>query len=311
MQMIPIHLNTLRPNQVITFDVHLKVGDRYVHYLKNAEEFEAARKEAMIRKNIKKVFISTNDEERYLAYLDAGLGDLEKKEVAVKEKASLAQDTLATQAENIERSLDNEQAYNSSKKHLAKVVGFFTSEKSALKHMFATAGIASDNTQHSANVASYALGVATQAGVTASKDLLDLGIAALVHDLGSTKLGLDPLASRESLKGDALKRYLGHPVETVAVLSGKPFITSRVLTLVADHEEIGEGRGYPEKKYITRLSKQSQILNLCNAFDRHCMVSKLSVKEGLDSFVEKKADFFPTDLINILVTVAMDKFLDE
>ncbi|MBI3544285.1 MAG: HD domain-containing protein [Deltaproteobacteria bacterium] len=302
-----MHLNTLRPDQIISFDIHVKVDNRHVVYRHRDEKIEGEKIKAMLAKQIKKVFITESDEENYLSYLDAGLGDLAKTDVAVADKANLAKDTLSTHAANIERNLETEKAYNRSTDQLAKVIDFFATENKALKHVLANAGLATDNTEHSSNVASYALGLATLAGIKKPETLLELGIAALVHDLGSTKLGLDPLLPREKMKGDTLKRYLGHTTEGAAVLSGKPFITSRILALVADHEELGEGRGYPEKKNIANLSRSSQILNLCNAFDKYCMVSKQPVFTALDEFIGKNGEFFPTDLLTLLVTVVTAK----
>lgn len=116
-------------------------------------------------------------------------------------------------------------------------------------------------------------------------------------------MGFSPTATRESLVGNDLKRFLTHSAEGVGLLATKPYITPRVLALVADHEEFGEGRGYPEKKWITRLSLPSQILNLANAFDTFCMANKMEPKQALDPFFEKNADFFDLDHMNVLVTL--------
>lgn len=310
MAFIPVHLNTLRSGQVVNFDVHLKLSsenDHYVHYLKKNDTLDSDRIAKLKSKGIKKLFIAEYDEEAYLDYLDQGLNDLSDAKQSTAEKANLTRDALNTQAENAERNLETERGYNRMQGQLNKIVSFFTSDKSALKNMLAASGVSADNSQHSANVTSLALGIATLAGITDSKDLLDLGIACLVHDIGSKKLGLSPTATRETLKGDDLKRYLNHPMEGVATLSGKPFISPRVLALVADHEEMGEGRGYPEKKRIDKLSPVSQILNLSNAFDKFCMIQNMTAKQALDSFFEKYSDFFPLEHLSILTSVVTAK----
>jgi HD-GYP domain-containing protein (c-di-GMP phosphodiesterase class II) len=310
MAFIPVHLNTLRPGEPVPFDLHLRlstVDDHYVHYLKKMDPIDLDRFEKLKSKGVKKVFIQDHEEDSYLDYLDKGLDVLEQENISSTEKASLTKDTLNTQAENAERSLENEKAYNRMQGQLGKIVDFFTSDKSALKNVLSASGIAVDTSQHSANVTSLALGIAAKAGITDSKDLLDLGIACLVHDIGLKKLNLPLNASRETLKGEDLKRYMNHSTDGTALLSGKPFITPRVLALVADHEEIGEGRGYPEKKRIEKLIPTSQILNLSNAFDRFCIQKGLNSKDAIDPFFEKHSENFILEHLTILTTVITSK----
>lgn len=310
MPYIPVHLNTLRPNHKITFDIHLKLADEtdhFVHYIKKSDEFDLSRFQKLQQKGVKKVFILDTDEELYLNYLDEGLSDLQDNSVSVAEKSVLTRDALNTQAENAERSLETEKGYNRMQSQLNKIVTFFTSDRSAFKGMLSASGVAADNSQHSANVTSLALGIATLSGIAEPKELLDLGVACLVHDIGAKKLGINPKATRETLQGDELRRYLNHTAEGVGLLAGKPFITPRVLALVADHEEFGEGRGYPEKKYIEKLSPLSQILNLSNAFDKFCMSNGMSVKDALDPFFEKYGEYFVLKHLSVLSTVVTSK----
>ncbi len=310
MAFIPVHLNTLRPGDAIPFDLHLKLiteDDHYVHYMKKSDTLEADRFLKLQQKGVKKVFIKIEDEELYLNYLDEGLNELENENLSAADKASLAKDTLHTQAENAERALENEKNYSRLEGQLNKIVSFFTNDKSALKGLLSASGISADNSQHSANVASLALGIATLSGISNTKDLLNLGIACLVHDIGNTKMGIPATATREKLQGDELRRYLSHPAESVGLLAGKKFITPQILSLIADHEEIGEGRGYPEKKRIEKLSTLSQIFNLSNTFDKFCSSRNLDVKSAIDPFFEKHSEDFILEHLTILTTVITSK----
>jgi HD-GYP domain-containing protein (c-di-GMP phosphodiesterase class II) len=310
MPYIPIHLNTLRPDQAVNFDVHLLLSaerEHYVHYIKSADPMDQSRIEKLRTKGVRKLYIAEADEDKYLAYLDEGLNELSGGSTSIDEKANLTKDALHTQAENAERALETEKGYTRMQNQLGKIVGFFTSDKGALKSILANSGIAADETEHAANVTSLALGIAALANVTNASDLLDLGVACLLHDLGTKKLGFKPSDSRDNLTGDALRRYITHPGEGVALLAGKPFITPRVLGLVSDHEELGEGRGYPEKKRIEKLSTISQILNLSNAFDKFCSNSKLRPKEAMDRFFEKHSENFVLEHLSILTTVVTSK----
>lgn len=306
MSYIPVHLNTLRAGKSIPFDVHLRLTekkDHFVHYFTKVDGLDQDRVEKLKAKGVKKVYIVEADEEAYLGYLDQSLSDLQSNTISTTEKAALTKDTLNTQAENAERNLESEKGFNRMQGQMNKIAEFFTSEKGALQKILASTGIAADNNQHSANVASLALGIAALSGLNNPKDLLDLGVASLVHDIGLKKMGFPPNVTRETLSGDAQKRYLSHPGESVAILGGKPFITPRILSLIADHEEFGEGRGYPEKKRIEKLQPLSQILNLANAFDKYCIIQNKTPKEAIDPFFEKYSEFFVLDHLSVLAAV--------
>lgn len=300
MKYIPVRLNTLRPDQPITFDLYLRIDGKFVHYIRHKDPMEKERIEKLNSKGLKKVFIQEADEKKYHEYLDQSLEDLKADEMTAKDKALRVKDTLTTQAENIERNLDTEEGYERTRGQLKKIAKYFHADPNALKNIMEASGIAGDATTHASNVASLALGIAAMAGIRKAQEFLDLGVAALVHDIASEKAGLDPTTTKDALKGDDLKRYMSHSADAVAHLAGKPFITPRVLALVADHEEVGEGRGYPERKKISQLQPLSQILNLANAFDKYCMIKKLDPKAALEPFTAEQGSLFIAEHLKIL-----------
>lgn len=163
---LPVRLNTIRADEMITFDIYVKVGARYCHYTRSQDEMEGLRLKNLRAKGVRKFFILQKDEDHYLKYLEDGLDILSDKSKDIKERSALAHDSLVTSAENAERNLENEQGYNGQKKQFEKITSFLLSDKNALKGMLQAAGISTDNHSHSATVSSLALGVAAKMGIT-------------------------------------------------------------------------------------------------------------------------------------------------
>lgn len=262
--------------------------------------FEAERLAKLKSKGVKKVFIRADDEASYLAYMDQGLDTLLEPQVEISKKGEVAHDSLVTEAENIDRSLETEQGYKQAEKRVGKVIEFLASDKGALKSVMDSAGCSKDFSQHGANVASLSLALAMRLGGFSSRELFDLAIAALVHDLGKVELNLSPWVLRESLSPEEVTRLRKHPQATVDALAAKRFITPGILRLVLEHEELGDGQGYPERKRLSSMPISSQVLNLCNDFDRDSMAKGVPAGQLMKEYFQTKAHLFDLNHLQIL-----------
>jgi HD-GYP domain-containing protein (c-di-GMP phosphodiesterase class II) len=300
---IPFRISTLRPGDVVNFDIYVMVGNRHLHYIRASDPFDAPRLSAFKTKGVKKLFFLEEAEQSYLDYLDAGLNQLSDSNLAKSEKVALISGAMTTEAENVSRNIETEKGYKKTEVRVEKVVNFLASESGALKELFASGEFSTDNHQHSANVANLSIGLAMKAGLNGTRDLLELGLASLIHDLGLTKLGFAADVQPETLSKEDKLRYFDHPKVSTEALADKPYITQAVVDLVFRHEEVGEGAGYPSKDRMSKLPMTSQILNLCNAYDRYCMLKKVSPLEASKTFFTDKVGLFPLDLFKMLTTI--------
>lgn len=299
----PIRLNTLRADQAVSFDVYLLICGKYYHYTHAQDEMEGKRLKHLKSKGLRKLFIKTNHEESYLLYLENGLNNLNDTSLDLTARGALAHDTLVTAAENAERTLETESGFKSQQQQFNKITDFLMSDKNALKGILSAAGISTDTNQHAATVSSLALAVATKAGVTDEKELFELGIAALLHDIGKNRLKFDAFKAKDQMTPDEYKQYKNHPQDGADMLAGKPYISPRILGLISSHEEIGLGRGFPEKKDLFKLPLSYQILSMVNKFDHFATEMKILPSQAIDPFYDKYNKEFPDDLIATLATV--------
>lgn len=292
MEYLPVRINTFRPGHPVQFDVYIAIGGRHLHYIRSLEPFDENRLINLKGKGVKKMFISVESEDLYLEYLDQGLSGLTDKTQDITKRGSVAQDSMITEAENVERSLDSEQAFKKTEIRINKVVDFLISDKTALKSMLGATGASADIFQHGANVCSLSLALALKVGEKDSKSLFNMAMAALLHDAGVAKLGLDPLKPRDQFTPEEKKLHLKHPETAIGMFQEKPLVTPAILRLIIDHEEIGDGRGFPEKKRLSKLPLTSQILNLCNEFDQFSIEKKIAPVDAIKDFFQSKAELF-------------------
>lgn len=300
MSYVSVRTSTLRPDAELKFDVYVLFRETYLKYRGNSQTFEAAILEKFKTKKVKKVFIPEAQEPQYLSYLDQALEQLSKKDLNVGARAEFAQDTLKQEADNIGKTLESEEAYRSSESRIQKVVDFMLAEPKALSGMLAAAGLSVDDSAHGSTVSSLALAVGTFSKALDRDALTDLAVAGLLHDTALAKLGFDAKADLANVPKEKRADFKKHPAVAVEIVSGKKFITPRVLRLIEDHEEFGEGQGFPNKKRFAKLQLDSQIFNLCDAFEHFSIASGLPAAQCIEKFIEARADHFDLGLIEML-----------
>lgn len=130
---------------------------------------------------------------------------------------------------------------------------------------------------HSLNVTvvSMLLGRAMGLG---EQELRDVGLGALLHDLGKTELP-DRVRWKDELSTSAeLQFYQEHVAHGVS-LARKMKLSPQATLIVAQHHEQADGRGFPQRLPGERISPLARIVALVNRYDNLC--NPLNPAKGL------------------------------
>lgn len=151
-------------------------------------------------------------------------------------------------------------------------------------------GVGESSAQHPINVMVVSLLLGKVLGMK-SPELHELGIAAVLHDLG--KLGM-PAAGFTPADRERYESHVGRSV-ALALQMGLP---EAVLTAIAQHHEMADGSGFPLHLVGEDMRRPGQILALVNHFDRLCNpvagIEALTPHEALSViFAQRKSWFDP------------------
>lgn len=156
---------------------------------------------------------------------------------------------------------------------------------------------------HPVNVMVLCLLLGQAQGLSVSA-LQELGLAALLHDIGKlqlpAQLAQPPLvtaAPKAKSEGGAYEDHVGASV----ALAQSMDLSSSVLIAIAQHHEIADGSGFPLGLLGDDLSPAGRILALVNHYDGLCnpanRVDTLTPHEALSVlFAKEKAHFDPATL---------------
>ena len=100
-------------------------------------------------------------------------------------------------------------------------------------------------------------------------DMLDLGVATMLHDIGKMELP-DRLRWQDEHFNHAERQlYHEHVVHSLA-LARKMGLSANVLLAIAQHHEHADGTGYPSRVQGDKLSSISRVITLVNHYDNLC-----------------------------------------
>lgn len=122
---------------------------------------------------------------------------------------------------------------------------------------------------HSVNVCILSVALGRRLGLT-KPQLLDLGLAALLFDLGKTRLPLELLNKRGTLDENERELLQTHSWQGVLALFGIPGLASRpwrAMTAAYEHHMRTDLSGYPRCVRPRTLSLYSKIIAVCDGFD--------------------------------------------
>ena len=121
---------------------------------------------------------------------------------------------------------------------------------------------------HALNVTIISLLMGRSFGLS-DADMLDLGVGAMLHDIGKLELP-DRVRHREDhFSGSELRSYEEHVAHGVAV-ARKMGLAPGAMLVVAQHHEHADGSGFPLRLNTDRMTAASRIVALVNRYDNLC-----------------------------------------
>ncbi|HEX6574917.1 MAG TPA: HD domain-containing phosphohydrolase [Gemmatimonadaceae bacterium] len=123
---------------------------------------------------------------------------------------------------------------------------------------------------HSVNVCIFAVALGRRLGLTKTQ-LFDLGLSALMHDIGKSRVPLDMLHKTEQLSEEEWRQIAAHPwlgVLSLFQLRGQQEdVSYRAMTVAYEHHMRVDLSGYPRPIRPRAMSMMSKIVAVVDGYD--------------------------------------------
>lgn len=277
---LPIQSLDIQADTKLSFNlyVNLPLNRKIVLFRRAGGHVESARIEQFTQSNMSNLFIEKKDYMEFVRYvalrMKALLGNKDSEENR-KMMAAAARSMLVSTINQSDTAIARAMMDNLSDITGMIIEGVLESLGIGSRKMFhrllALAEKGSDFQRHPVNVASLATLITFGIGYSNQQTLTDMAMAALLHDIGLSKLPTKIIALGHDLSDLSTEEQEGvhrHPEFSVQILEEKQVPVSDMAKLIIrqHHEEFG-GKGYPLGLRGFNINELSQILRVADEVD--------------------------------------------
>jgi HD-GYP domain-containing protein (c-di-GMP phosphodiesterase class II) len=266
----PIPIGKINPDEPLCADVYLKIGDKFIKFKEQEDAIPSEKYNFFISKNLKDLFVLTEDVKKVMDWLKASKAKLveevveqigeehrelaekreEIKEVVFETFADLELDsgTVTILQDQVADFIDD-----IGKKKVPQLV---LAKLTRQSHSVA---------DHSVNVANIAVYMAMLLGHGHQFVLENIYMGSILHDYAKAKIPEDILKNTGNQKYN--QAIQDHPKKAGQMIAKIEGINKQIITIVEQHHEQHNGKGYPKGLAGDDIYELSKIVTMANVFD--------------------------------------------
>jgi HD-GYP domain-containing protein (c-di-GMP phosphodiesterase class II) len=282
-------------NEPMIFDIYilLKQRGKFIHYIREGDEFESERYNRLKDMKIKQLFIKSDDEDKYQAYIDKKLdAAINDDNISTDERAEIITQVTSEAIEHLRVDPTSEKAFKEIDRAGKSMVEVIKKRPEVLKSLF-NADNDDDITLTSAiNTCTLCIRIGRLLGF--DDGLLEtMGTGALLRDIGvqgmeekDKDLFKKPYADFTDDDWTIYKQHPGMSVEMLKKIENEN-ITTLVINIVQNHEEKPNGKGFPSG--TNQLTIQDQLVSLVSTYDRNVTCLGMSARDSVIEILREGA----------------------
>ena len=301
MDYLSIRVSTLRGDQKIDFNVYIKINDKYLLYLKQGDSFEGKRLVRLKEKNLKKMFISPDEEKLYRRYLKHNIEQAydSKSTKSLTSRAEIIQGEQQSQAEAVMEAPENEQTYKDAKSSVEQYANFLLKNSQVTQAILGVENSDKSIAHHGVAVSTLSLGLAHRMKLNEQFFPL-LGLGALLHDVGHLENTVESRRPLTQMTNEERAQYQKHVELGAQKVLDKKHFDQQVVKIINEHEELIDGKGFPHNLTEKNQDPLSVIVSSANAADRLISFEGVPAKEAGKKLLIEKIGQHPLDHLKIL-----------
>ena len=299
-----IRLSTLRPDKITSFDIFIYIDKKFLTYLKAGDKLSDAKIELLHNRDSgNSFFVAMADKEKYRLWVKE---EMNSDLLSPKQKAEILRESSVALMEDLFENPDVNKALDEAKPIITDFIQVMENTPQAMQFLISLTGHDFYTYNHSLDVSIYALGLGSIMGYT-KKDLEELGIAALFHDIGKRNVPLEILGKKGPLEDAEWDQMRRHPQFGLMILNGHDNISDGVKAACFEHHESWEGNGYPQQISKNEIHPFARIVAITDTYD--AMTTQRSYNhpmkphDAVTMMKEKLASRYDPDMLKAMHSV--------
>ncbi len=262
----PLELGSLNAQLEIAPELYIDEGGRRVLYKRASLPLTREDCARLLDNGVSLLWIPTSQESHPLGYVST-IVQLPDEQVPSETKSKLlyaASVSIAQRA--IAPSLSND-TWAEVQEMIETTVSYLTSSQTAFSCLLSAMRHDFSIYTHSVNVAAFALALGNALDFGNETDLRQLGLGAILHDIGKTRVPLEILNKPGPLSEAEWAIMRRHPIWGMEMAGQVADLPESATTIIGQHHERTDGSGYPEGLGQGKIHPFSTIAYMVDAYD--------------------------------------------
>jgi putative nucleotidyltransferase with HDIG domain len=277
-----IPLAKIEPDVDLPCDIYLKISQKKLKYLYKGDQLDADKFDYFVSKNVPSIFIDNSELKSFTAWLEN-----KKKETVDELTKKVGEENRALAEKREEMRERIYETFTDQKLDATKVEILQNEVKSIVNSVSSNPKLREtlayllkhdrSMVNHSINVANISVYLAMALGYSHHDLLENIYLGAIFHDYGKAKIPSFLLENKNSV---AYKQAMNkHPSDGAKIAASSDKLHNQALSIVLQHHEQWDGKGYPKALKGDDIYKPAQIVAMANIFDNIVEENKKKPKE--------------------------------
>lgn len=264
----PVELDYLKIDSICEKDLFLLVGSKHVLYRNADIPFTVADRDRLIANKQQLLYIQCDSERGYHKFLEKNLSTIiEKKSIPVEKKATVLYQCACSLVEEVFEEPRSGENIQRSEDMVQNSIRFLQTGTDAFLKLISLSSHDYYTFTHSVNVMAFSMALAEELEIKSEKELLEIGLGAILHDVGKSRIQLKILNKPGALDPAEWGEMRKHPQHGHDLVSDSPHVGEVPADIILHHHEKLNGTGYPDRLCGNRIGIPAQIVGICDIYD--------------------------------------------
>jgi HD-GYP domain-containing protein (c-di-GMP phosphodiesterase class II) len=277
-----IDKRVITEGEVIDFEIYLSNDTKTVMtlFLQSDTVIDAHRKLRL--REVERLYIDDLDSLRYEAYVQKHIQTIAKAEdIPIDSKALIIYERATSVINDMFHNPESLENIKNAEPLVNTIVDVILRDSNAIESLLKITAHDYYTHTHSINVSIYTLSLGNYLGIN-GKDLEALGMSAILHDIGKSKVNYDIINKNGKLTEKEFETMQGHSRSGHVIALRLGITDARILSGIRHHHEKMDGNGYPDKIKGEQISQFARIIAVCDVFD--ALTTRRSYKDPMNTF---------------------------
>jgi len=300
---IPVDFFT--PGVVVPFDLYFYYQRQYIMLKSKGSPWAADDTKKIASSNSLQLYAKFKSVKEHHEYLHSQVkAVLSQADAPTERKAKVLTEISGPILEGLFKSPESSEAISSAAELTQNCIKYLN-ERGSLPELFKLSSESLTEHAHGLFTSAYSVAVGRRMGVEDQAQTFALGLGALLHDIGKTKIDPKILQKTSELDDQEWLLMRQHPEMGEQILYHRQIVPALSRRIVLEHHERANGRGYPRGvRNIHTFSKIVAVVDCFNALTSNRPWAKaMTPFDALKFMVNKMRSEFDADVMSQFIAM--------